>query len=108
MNKGVKWQTHFDFTLKTGDLVWVIEPDSPRGYHSLARIVKLNYGHDGCARSALVKTATREVTRPTVRLAPVLPTSGGGGGCCSANVNKSINPLKSINAYKTSTVVLAA
>ena len=90
MNIGVKWQTHFDFTLKTGDLVWVIEPDSPRGYHSLARIVKLNYGHDGCARSALVKTATA-----TVRLAPVLPSLGEGGlGCCSANVNKSINHIR--------------
>ena len=80
LNKGVKWQTNSDFTLKTGDLVWVIEPDSPRGYQSLARIVKLKYGHDGCARSALVKTATREVTRPTVRLAPALPTSEEGGG----------------------------
>ena len=54
-----------------------IEPDSPRGYYPLARIVKLKYGQDGCAQSALVKTATREVTRPTVKLAPVLPSSGG-------------------------------
>ena len=77
LNKRVKWHTHSDFTLKTGDLVWVIEPDSPRGYYPLARIVKLNYGQDGCARSALVRTATREVTRPTVKLAPVLPSSGG-------------------------------
>ena len=77
LNKRVKWHTHSDFTLKTGDLVWVIEPDSPRGYYPLARIVKLNYGQDGCARSALVRSATREVTRPTVKLAPVLPSSGG-------------------------------
>ena len=80
LNKRVKWHTHSDFTLKTGDLVWVIEPDSPRRYYPLARIVKLNYGQDGCARSTLVRTATREVTRPTVKLAPVLPSSGGGGG----------------------------
>ena len=65
LNKRVKWHIHSDFTLKTGDLVWV------------ARIVKLNYGQDGCARSTLVKTETREVTRPTVKLAPVLPSSGG-------------------------------
>ena len=57
--------------------MWVIEPDSPRGYSPLARIVKLNYGQDGCAQSALVKTATREVTRPTVKLAPALPSSKG-------------------------------
>ena len=59
--------------------MWVIEPGSPHGYYPLARIVKLNYGQDGCARSALVKTATREVSLPTVKLAPVLPSSGGGG-----------------------------
>ena len=80
LNKRVKWHTHSDSTLKTVDLVWVIETDSQRGYYPLARIVKLNYGQDGCARSALVKTAIREVTRPTVKLAPVLPSSGGGGG----------------------------
>ena len=39
-----------DFTLKTGDLVWVIELDSPRGYYPLARIVKLNYGQDSFSR----------------------------------------------------------
>ena len=66
LNKRVKWHILSVFTLKTGDLVWVIEPDSPRGSYPLARIVKLNYGQDGCARSALVKTATREVTWPTV------------------------------------------
>ena len=33
LNKRVKWRTPFDFTVKTGDLVWVIEPDSPRRYY---------------------------------------------------------------------------
>ena len=70
------WHTHFDFTLKTGDLVWVIEPDSPRGYYPLARIVKLHDGPDSCAGSALDNTATRELTRATVRLALVLFSSG--------------------------------
>ena len=73
----VKWHTHSDFILKTGNLVWVIEPDSPRGYYALARIVMQNYGQYGCARPALDKTATREVTWPTVKLAMVLPSSGG-------------------------------
>ena len=77
LNKRVKWNTQSDSTLKTGDLVWVIEPDSPRGYYPLARIVKLYYGKDGCAQSTLVQSATREVTRPTVKLAVVLPSSGG-------------------------------
>ena len=80
LNKRVKWHTQSDSTLKTGALVWVIEPDSPCGYYPLARIVKLNYRKDGCARSDPVKTSTREVTRPTVKLAPVLPSLGRGGG----------------------------
>ena len=76
MNKRVEWHTQSEFTVKTSDLVWVIEPDSPRGYYPLARTVKLHYGQDGCSRSDLVKIATRELTRPTVKLARVLPFSG--------------------------------
>ena len=93
LNKRVKWQTHYDSTLKTGDLMWVIEPDSPRGYYPLVRIVKLNYGKDGCARSALVKTATREVTRSIVKLAPVSGSSffRGGGGCCNTKIKRNID-----------------
>ena len=75
LNKHAKWHTHSDFTLKTGDLAWVIEPNNPRGFYPLARIVKLNYGEDSCARSAFVQTATREVIRPTVKQC-----------CCNANV----------------------
>ena len=41
LNKRVKWHSQSDFTLKAGDLVWLIEPDSPCGYNLLARIVKL-------------------------------------------------------------------
>ena len=76
-NKRVTWHTQSDLALMTGNLIWVVEPDSPRGYYTLARIIRLYYGHDGCLRSALVKTATRELTRMTVKLAPVLPFSGG-------------------------------
>ena len=70
LNKRVKWNTQSDFTLKTCDLVWVIEPDSPSWYHPLARTVKLHYGKDSSAPSALVKISTRDLTRPTVKLAP--------------------------------------
>ena len=72
-----KWHTHSDFALKTGDLVLKIEPESLRGCSPLARIAKLNYGQDGCSRSALATTATREVTRSTVKLASALPSSRG-------------------------------
>ena len=73
MNKLVKWHNQSDFILKISELVWAIEPDSPLGYYPPARIVKLHYRQDSCARSALVKTATREVSRPSFTLAPVLP-----------------------------------
>ena len=76
LNKRAKWHNDSDVTLKTGDLVWVVEPDSPRGHYPLARIAKLHYGKDGCARSADIKTVTSELTRPTVKLAPVLPSLG--------------------------------
>ena len=76
LNKRAKWHNDSDVTLKTGDLVWVVEPDSPRGHYPLARIAKLYYGKDGCARSADIKTVTSELTRPTVKLAPVLPSLG--------------------------------
>ena len=50
------WHNQSDVKLKAGDLVWVIEPDTPRGHYPPARILKLNYGKDGCARSADIKT----------------------------------------------------
>ena len=86
LNKRVKWHTHSEFTLKTGDLVRLIELHNLRGDYPIARILKLHYGLDGCARPALVKTAARELTRPTVKLAPVLYFSGGG--CCNKNVTR--------------------
>ena len=46
------------------------------GHYPLARILRLHYGKDGCARSADIKTVTSELTRPTVTLAPVLPSLG--------------------------------
>ena len=76
LNRGAKWHNQSDVKLKAGDLVWVIEPDTPRGLHPLACILKLHYGKDGCARSADIKTITSELTRPTVKLAPVLPCLG--------------------------------
>ena len=56
LNKRSKWSSQPERQLKTGDLVWIIEPTSPRGHYPLARIVKLNYGSDAVARSAELKT----------------------------------------------------
>ena len=71
-----KWHNQSDVKLKAGDLVWVIKPDTPHGHYPLARILRLHYGKDGCARSADIKTVTSELTRPTIKLAPFLPCLG--------------------------------
>ena len=76
LNRRAKWHNQSDVKLKAGDLVWVIEPATPRGHYPLARILRLHYGKDGCARSADIKTVTSKLTRPTVKLAPVLPCLG--------------------------------
>ena len=73
LNRRTKWSSAPNRDLKTGDLVWIIEPTSPRGHYPLARVTKLNFGNDSIARSAELKTATGSLVRPVVKLAPVLP-----------------------------------
>ena len=75
LNRRTKWSAQSDRDLKTRDLVWIVEPTSPRGHYQLARVVKLNYGPDSVARSAELKTTTGNLVRPIVKLAPVLPPS---------------------------------
>ena len=72
LNRRSKWSSQSARQLKTGDLVWIVEPTSPRGYYPLARVVKLNFGSDAVARSAEVKTTSGNLVRPVVKLAPVL------------------------------------
>ena len=71
LNKRRKWHTPTEQELKAGDLVWIVEDSSPRGYYPLARVKTLNYDKDAIARSALLKTETGDLTRPLVKLAPV-------------------------------------
>ena len=73
LNRRSKWSNPQERQLKTGDLVWIVEPTSPRGHHPLARVVKLNFGSDAVARSAEVRTSTGCLVRPVVKLCPVLP-----------------------------------
>ena len=73
LNRRSKWSSHPNRDLKTGDLVWIVEPTSPRGHYPLARVVKLNFGTDAVARSAEVRTASGNLVRPVIKLAPVLP-----------------------------------
>ena len=73
LNRRSKWSSHPNRDLKTGDLVWIVEPTSPRGHYPLARVVKLNFGTDAVARSAEARTASGNLVRPVIKLASVLP-----------------------------------
>ena len=68
LNKRVKWHALPEYSLKTGDMVWLVNP--------LARITSLNYGKDNTARSANLTTVSGNYTRPLVKLVPVLAPSG--------------------------------
>ena len=74
LNRRANWSAQSDKQLKTGDLVWIVEATSPRGYYPLARIVKLHFGSDAVARSAEVRTTSGNLVRPVVKLGPVLPS----------------------------------
>ena len=73
LNRRSKWSSHSNRDLKTGDLVWIVEPTSPRGHYPLARVVKPNFGTDAVARSAEVRTASGNLVRTVIKLAPVPP-----------------------------------
>ena len=73
LNRRSKWSSHPNRDLKTGDLVWIVEPTSPRGHYPLARVVRLNFGTDAVTRSAEVRTVSGNLVRPVIKLAPVLP-----------------------------------
>ena len=70
LNKRSKWPNQPERQLNTGDLVWIIEPSSPRGHYPLARVTKLNFGSDAIARSAELNTNTGRFVRPVVKLSP--------------------------------------
>ena len=72
-NRRSKWSSQSDRQLRTGDLVWIVEDTSPRGYYPLARVLKLNFGSNAVPRSGEVKTTSGNFVRPVVKLAPVLP-----------------------------------
>ena len=46
LNKRVNWHAPPEYSLKTGDMVWLVESTSLRGHYPLARIMSLNYGEN--------------------------------------------------------------
>jgi hypothetical protein len=54
--------------IRDGDLVLIVENDTPRGHWKLARVVKTFKADDGRVRVAEVKTATGSYLRPVTKL----------------------------------------
>ena len=82
LNKRVKRHVPPEYSLKTGDIVWLVESTSPWGHYPLARIRSLNCGKDNTARSA--KTTPKDRFRKlhsAARSARSGSRSFGGGGC---------------------------
>ena len=75
LNSRIKWTSLSNGDVQTGDLVWIVEPTSPRDYYPLARVVKLNFSNDAIARSAEIRTASGNLIRPVVKLAAFLVVS---------------------------------
>ena len=65
LNKRAKWFFSPESHIKTGDLVDMIEDNSPRRHYPLARVNSFNCGNE-------VTSVTGENTRPIVKLAHVL------------------------------------
>ena len=101
LNRRSKWSSPPKRQLKTGDLVWIIKPTSPRGHYPQARVVKLNFGSNSVARSAEVKTSTGLcLVRPVVKLCPVLPAPDPESFSFQSPLPKSIEHLTcSLNIY---------
>ncbi len=81
-----KWNSSAPQKLNSGDLVWVVESTSPRGFYPMARIVSLRYGADGFARSAELRTASGSLVRPVFKLVPVLASISSGGDGSRLNI----------------------
>ena len=60
LNRRAKWSTRSDRQLKTGDLVWIVRPTSPRGYYSLG--ASLNATLEAMPLPALPKLRPRPET----------------------------------------------
>ena len=65
-----KWTSEFR-DLKVGDVVIVVQPDTPRGRWPLGRIVEVYPGRDGHTRVAKVACGVKTLVRPITKLIPL-------------------------------------
>ena len=67
-----KWQNSVD-VLKEGDLVWILEHNTPRGMWPIGLITKLLPSNDGTNRSFELQCQKGKFPKPAIKLAPILP-----------------------------------
>ena len=67
MQRRQKWVKDVP-NLNVGDLVLLLDENSPRGSWPLGLVKEISTGRDGLVRSARVKTATTELVRPITKL----------------------------------------
>ena len=67
-----KWQKSVD-VLKKNDVVWLLEPNTPRGIWPLGVIEEVLPSNDGVPRSFRVRTQKGIFVKPAIKLAPVCP-----------------------------------
>ena len=70
LNSRPKWTSEFR-DLKVGDVVLVIQPDTPRGRWPLGRIAQVYPGRDGHTRVAKVACGVKTVVRRINKLIPL-------------------------------------
>ena len=70
LNSRPKWTSEFR-DLKVGDVVIVVQPDTPRGRWPLGRIVGVYPGRDGHTRVAKVACGVKTLVRPITKLIPL-------------------------------------
>ena len=71
-NCRTKCPTSQEGFLKTGALVWTVEPTRFRGYYPLTRIVKIHFGKNAVVTSAELKTSSKNLVCPLIKLTPSL------------------------------------
>ncbi|RMX60566.1 hypothetical protein pdam_00001472 [Pocillopora damicornis] len=70
LNSCPKWTSEFR-DLEVGDIVLVIQPDTPRGRWPLGPIAEVYPGRDGHTRVAKVACGVKTVLRPINKLIPL-------------------------------------
>ena len=62
-----KWHSTVD-GIEVGDMVWILENNTPRGIWPVGRVQKVNKGNDNVVRSCLVKTSKGDFVKPAIKL----------------------------------------